>query len=57
MTYHQFDVLVALLRGQQDTSANKAARAVLVDGHTQALAARVPAPIIWTRFWNPPMSE
>ena len=41
MTHYQFDTLVALLRGQQDTPANRAARAVLVDGHSQALAARV----------------
>jgi hypothetical protein len=39
--HQQFDVLVALLRGRTDTPANIAARAVLVDGHTQAEAMRL----------------
>lgn len=41
MIHQQFDVLVALLRGRTDTPANIAARAVLVDGHTQAEATRL----------------
>lgn len=40
MTAEQFSVLTLLLRGTPDSPANKAARAVLVDGATQADAMR-----------------
>jgi hypothetical protein len=40
MTAEQFDVLTLLLRGTPDSPANQAARAVLVDGVTQADAMR-----------------
>jgi hypothetical protein len=40
MTGEQFDVLTILLRGSPDSPANQAARAVLVDGVTQAVAMR-----------------
>lgn len=40
MTNDQFDALVKLMRGKPDSPANKAARAVLVAGITQADAMR-----------------
>nr|WP_132459973.1 TrfB-related DNA-binding protein [Paraburkholderia sp. BL8N3] len=40
VTGDQFDVLTTLLRGTPDSPANQAARAVLVDGMSQAEAMR-----------------
>lgn len=40
MKNEQFDALVKLMRGKPDSAANQAARAVLVDGMTQADAMR-----------------
>ena len=40
MTGEQFDVLTTLLRGTPESAANQAARAVLVDGMSQADAMR-----------------
>ena len=41
MTGEQFDVLTTLLRGTPASAANQAARAVLVDGMSQADAMRM----------------
>ncbi|MDC6127267.1 TrfB-related DNA-binding protein [Burkholderia gladioli] len=38
MTGEQFDLLTQLMRGTRESAANQAARAVLVDGCTQAEA-------------------
>ncbi len=38
MTEEQFDVLTSLMRGDPESAANQAARAVLVEGCTQAEA-------------------
>ena len=40
MTGEQYDALVKLMRGAADSSGNRAARRVLVDGASQAEAMR-----------------